>query len=138
MVLSRSIQTQKRKLVKLTLFNCGWSSKVSKTLVNLSCIYRKRPIISRGLYIFYPISQDHFFVFKEFFSENSVLMYGLYSRAASNQAAYDGARTVIKKNKQFQSSKLLDMRSSAAILEWIISMGSVCSGSSSGEFERII
>jgi hypothetical protein len=42
-------------------------------------------IISRGLYIFYPISKDHFFVFKEFFSENSVLMYGLYSRAASNQ-----------------------------------------------------
>ena len=34
---------------------------------------------------FYPISKDHFFVFKEVFSENSVLMYGLYSRAASNQ-----------------------------------------------------
>ena len=42
-------------------------------------------IISRGLYIFYPISKDYFFVFKEVFSENSVLMYGLYSRAASNQ-----------------------------------------------------
>ena len=27
----------------------------------------------------------YFFVFKEVFSENSVLMYGLYSRAASNQ-----------------------------------------------------
>jgi len=47
--------------------------------------YRTRAIISRGLYIFYPISKDHFFVFKEVFSENSVLMYGLYSRAASNQ-----------------------------------------------------
>ena len=35
--------------------------------------------------MFYPISKDHFFVFKEVFSENSVLMYGLYSRAASNQ-----------------------------------------------------
>ena len=44
-----------------------------------------RAIISHGLYIFYPISKDHFFVFKEVLSENSVLMYGLYSRAASNQ-----------------------------------------------------
>jgi hypothetical protein len=41
------------------------------------------------LYLFYPIFKDHFFVYKEVFSENSVLMYGLYSRAA-----YDGARTV--------------------------------------------
>ena len=39
--------------------------------------------------IFYPIFKDHFFVFEEVFSENSVLIYGLYSRAA-----YDGARTV--------------------------------------------
>ena len=53
--------------------------------------YRTSAIISRGLYIFYPISKDHFFVFKEVFSENYVLMYGLYSRAA-----YDGARTVFK------------------------------------------
>ena len=44
-----------------------------------------RAIISHGLYIFYPISKDHFFVFKEVFSENSALMYGLYSRASSNQ-----------------------------------------------------
>ena len=42
------------------------------------------------VYVF-PIFKDHFFVFKEVFSENSVLMYGLYSRAA-----YDGARTVIE------------------------------------------
>ena len=55
--------------------------------------YRTRAIISRDLYIFYPISKDHFFVFKEVFSENSVLMYGLYSRAA-----YDGAHTVDKKH----------------------------------------
>ena len=47
--------------------------------------YRTRAIISHGLYIFYLISKDHFFAFKEIFSENSVLMYGLYSRAASNQ-----------------------------------------------------
>ena len=45
-------------------------------------IYRTPAIISRS---FYPISKDHFFVFKEVFSKNSVLMYGLYSRAASNQ-----------------------------------------------------
>ena len=44
-----------------------------------------RAIISRGLYIFYPIFKDHFFIFKEVFSENSVLMYGLYSSGASNQ-----------------------------------------------------
>ena len=36
-----------------------------------------------GLYIFYPISKEHFFVFKEFFSENYVLMYD--SRAVYNQ-----------------------------------------------------
>ena len=47
--------------------------------------YRTRAIISRGLYIFYPIFKDHYFVFKEVFSENSVLMYGLYSRVACNQ-----------------------------------------------------
>ena len=29
--------------------------------------YRTRAIISCGLYIFYPISKDHFFVFKEVF-----------------------------------------------------------------------
>ena len=52
-------------------------------------IYRTRAIISHGLYIFYPISKDHLFVFKEVISENFVLMYGLYSRAV-----YDGARTV--------------------------------------------
>ena len=37
------------------------------------------------LVYFYPIFKDHFFIFKEVFSENSVLMYGLYSRAAYNQ-----------------------------------------------------
>ena len=63
-------------------------------------IYRTRAIISRGLYIFYPISKDHLFVFKEVFSENSVLMYGLYSRAASNHDAYDGARTVFKLSEE--------------------------------------
>ena len=41
--------------------------------------------ISRGFYIFYPIFEDHFFAFKEVFSENYVLMYGQYSRAVFNQ-----------------------------------------------------
>ena len=36
-------------------------------------IYCKRAIISRGLYIFYPIFEVNFFVFKDFFLENSVL-----------------------------------------------------------------
>ena len=60
---------------------------LSKLRNNLT--YHTGAIISCGLYIFFPIFKDHFFVFKEFFSENSVLMYGLYSRAA-----YDGACTV--------------------------------------------
>ena len=38
--------------------------------------YYTRAIITSGLYIFYSIFEDHFFVFKEVFSENSVLMYG--------------------------------------------------------------
>ena len=46
-------------------------------------------IISHGLYIFYPLFEDHFFVFKEVFSENFVLVFGKYSRAG-----YDGADTV--------------------------------------------
>ena len=41
-----------------------------------SFYYRTRLIITQGLYIFYPIFEDLFFVFKEVFSQNSVLMYG--------------------------------------------------------------
>ena len=37
------------------------------------------------LVYFYPIFEKHFLVFKEIFSENSVLMHGQYSRAVSNQ-----------------------------------------------------
>ena len=48
-------------------------------------MYRTRAIITRGLYTFYPIFEDHFFVFKEVFSENSDLNNGLYSRAVCNQ-----------------------------------------------------
>ena len=42
-------------------------------------IYHTRAIISRGLYIFYPISKDH--LCTVIFG----LIYGLYSRAAFNQ-----------------------------------------------------
>ena len=65
---------------------------VSTTQTN----YRTSAIISRGLYIFYPIFKDHFFVFKEVFSENSVLMYDLYSRAACNQERLMMARVRYK------------------------------------------
>ena len=47
--------------------------------------YRTHAIISHYLYIFYPNFEAHFFVFKEVFLENFVLMYGLYSRAVCNQ-----------------------------------------------------
>ena len=42
-------------------------------------------IITSGLYIFYPIFENHFFVFKDVLSENVVLMYDQYSKAVSNQ-----------------------------------------------------
>ena len=42
-----------------------WSTtSIKKPVTSLVFIYRTRAIISRGLYIFYPISKDHFFVFK--------------------------------------------------------------------------
>ena len=66
---------------KHDFINSFWNLLTFRTDI----VYRTRAIISRGLYIFYTIFKDHFFVFKEGFSENSVLMYGLYSRAACNQ-----------------------------------------------------
>ena len=48
-----------------------------------------------GLYIFYPIFENHLLVFKEVFSDNSILMYGYYSRAG-----YDGTHTVIVTARQ--------------------------------------
>ena len=47
---------------------------------------RTSAIISRGLYTSYSIFEDHI---NEVFSENSLLMYGWYSRTV-----YDGAYTV--------------------------------------------
>ena len=62
-----------------------WPKVSSIQGIRANLVYRTRAIISRGLYIFYPIFKDHFFVFTEFFSENFVLMYGLYSWAVCNQ-----------------------------------------------------
>ena len=42
---------------------------IIKSVLPGSFIYRMRAVISRGLYIFYPISKDHFFVFKEVFQK---------------------------------------------------------------------
>ena len=63
---------------------------IIKSVLPGSFIYRMRAVISRGLYIF----ENHFFLFQApsfqgGFSENSVLLYGSYSRAV-----YNGARTV--------------------------------------------
>ena len=38
--------------------------------------YRTRAIITRGLYIFYPLFEGQKRFFKEVFSENSAFMYG--------------------------------------------------------------
>ena len=37
--------------------------------------YHTRAIITRGLYVYYPLFQVHFLVYKEIFLKNSVLMY---------------------------------------------------------------
>ena len=47
--------------------------------------YHMRAIKSCGLDMFYPIFKNHFLVFKEVFSENSILRHGLFLRADSNQ-----------------------------------------------------
>ena len=59
----------------------GNNLKISK--IN-KIICRTGAIINHGLYIFYPIFEVSLFL-RTFFFENSVLMYGLYSRAACNQ-----------------------------------------------------
>ena len=73
------------KMALLVVCKLGLHPSIVQIVVVDDYEYRTRAIISRGLYIFYPIFKDHFFVFKDVFLENSVLMYGLYSRAASNQ-----------------------------------------------------
>ena len=74
-------------------------------LLKDSISYRTRAIITRGLYTFYPIFEGQKRVFKELFSQNSDLMYGLTYGAAGlvfksgfkSIAGYSGARTVHKK-----------------------------------------
>ena len=46
--------------------------------------YCKRTIITRGLYIYYPIFEVHFFVFKEFFF-HKILFLGIVSIQARFQ-----------------------------------------------------
>ena len=67
-------------------------------------VYRTRAIISRGLYIFYPISKDHSC------TVTFGLMNGLYSRAA-----YDGARTANEKIEQQNQDCTLTSRTSEQI-----------------------
>ena len=43
--------------------------KIWQTILGSSCIYRTRVIITRGLYIFYSIFEDHFFVSRRFFKK---------------------------------------------------------------------
>ena len=73
LIVQKKLCKSRSAVSDLVVWSVGWTT------------YRTRAIISRGLYIFYPIFKDHFFVFKEVFSENSVLMFGLYSRTACNQ-----------------------------------------------------
>ena len=63
-----------------------------------------RTIITRGLYIYYKILEDHFIVFTEFFSKSSVLMYGLYSRAVYNQERVMMARVRTLKHLKVSKS----------------------------------
>ena len=68
-----SIRVTKKKYLSFILLPVlGLFSLISEVIKLL--YYPTRAIISRGLYIFNPISRDHFFVFKEVFSENSVLI----------------------------------------------------------------
>ena len=48
-------------------------------------MYRKHAIINRGLYILNPLVEGQKQFLKEVFQEISAYMYGLYSRAVSNQ-----------------------------------------------------
>ena len=44
-----------------------------------------RGVITRGLYLYNPLFEVQKRFFKEFFSENYIFMYGLYSRVVCNQ-----------------------------------------------------
>ena len=49
-----------------------WIGKI----LSMNSKYRTRAIITRGLYIFYPLFEGQKRFFKEVFSENSAFMYG--------------------------------------------------------------
>ena len=65
-----------------------------KIIVGKNYIPYTHHYMTRFVY-FLPHVEDHFFVFNEVFSQNSVLMYGYYLRAASNQ---EWARVRYKEN----------------------------------------
>ena len=73
----------------LNLLRCQLAGKEAQVYAvgsnSLETTYHTRAIISPSLYIFYTIFEDHFFVFKEDFSENFLLVYGQYSRAVCDQ-----------------------------------------------------
>ena len=80
----------------------GWSGAEIKCTVNVSLPkrpinYHKRAIITSALHMFYPIFEVHFFVFKEVFSENSVLMNGQCSRVVCNHE-----RVMMERVQQFK------------------------------------
>ena len=85
-------------------------------LVQLVFEYHRRAIISRGLYIFYSIFEDHFFVFKEDFPENSSLMYGywlIFKSGLYLRAGYDGPHSVYQ-----NWSKFCFWTCSASVQKW--------------------
>jgi hypothetical protein len=55
---------------------CKFSTFCVHKNIEKNNLYRMPAIVSRGLYIFYHTFENHFFVFKEVFPENSVLKYG--------------------------------------------------------------
>ena len=73
----------------LNLLRCQLAGKEVQVYAvgsnSLETTYHTRAIISPSLYIFYTIFEDHFFVFKEDFSENYLLVYDQYSRAVCDQ-----------------------------------------------------
>ena len=52
------------KMALLVVCKLGLHPSIVQIVVVDDYEYRTRAIISRGLYIFYPIFKDHFFVFK--------------------------------------------------------------------------
>ena len=65
--------------------------------------YRTRAIISRGLYIFYPISKDHIFVFQEIFQKIlSLCMAYIQERLMMARVRYLAVKPYISHKNLFQ------------------------------------